>query len=303
MNVPSTAGSHLFSIEYEDSSIIAISKPAGWLVHRSAVTSKEPQQCYVLQSLRDQIGQRLYPVHRLDRATSGILLFAKNGQAAKRLSAQFAEGKIEKEYLAIVRGWVQSSSVSDRNLLADRGSIKSHTMEWQDYSLKANSDIQSRVREVKRNWQLVDYPLDTPDSLRKNRTQNKHNERKVALTRYRTRLHFEWDMPVGRYNTARYSLVQLRPKTGRSHQLRRHMKHISHPIVGDVKYGRGEHNRFFRDQLNIPGLLLFAKTLTFQHPETKNLISITGRPAGPIADFLSNFVNFTVRPTQGFHTD
>lgn len=282
---PSAPG-HIFSIEYEDPTIIAISKPAGWLVHRSTATGQEPQRRYILQSLRDQIGQKLYPVHRLDRATSGILLFAKTSRTARLLSELFAEGKIEKEYLAMVRGWVQANATLDKPTTSDTAASNSETEEWQKHSLHERCNMQSRVREVNQKWQLIDYALDTPNSLRKNQSQSKYQERKTALTHYRARMHFEWDIPVGRYNTARYSLVELKPETGRSHQLRRHMKHISHPIVGDVKYGRGEHNRFFRDKLNRPGLLLFARSLNFSHPETDERIEIIAKPNGSFTDFI-----------------
>jgi tRNA pseudouridine65 synthase len=87
-----------------------------------------------------------------------------------------------------------------------------------------------------------------------------------AVTRFRSIARTEVAVPVPPYQTSRYSLLALFPETGRRHQLRRHMKHLGHPIIGDTTYGRGEHNRMFRDRLGSHRLLLHAWSLTLRHP-------------------------------------
>ncbi len=184
---------------------IAVDKPSGLVVHRGERTRTEPA---VLQIVRDLVGRRVYPVHRLDRATSGVLVLALDREAAGWLGAAFAERRVLKRYLAIVRGWV-----------AERG--------------------------------VIDSPL------REEPTRDPAD----ALTEY-TRLHcFEVPVPVGRYATARYSLLEAVPHTGRMHQLRRHFAHLRHPIVGDVRYGDGRHNRMFRERFGLHRLLLHAQRL------------------------------------------
>lgn len=101
---------------HHDQRFVAVDKPAGMVVHRSEwCPGGEP----VLQRLRDQIGQRLYPVHRLDRATSGVLVFALDPDAARHVSTQFAMHTVDKRYLAIVRGWPDVEGVVDSPLAED----------------------------------------------------------------------------------------------------------------------------------------------------------------------------------------
>ena len=206
---------------YRDEHLVAINKPAGLLVHRSPIDRHETR--FALQLLRDQLGQRVYPVHRLDKPTSGLLLFALSPEIARELSAQFAGRSISKQYLAVCRGYVPREGVIDHPLqdkydrLADRG-----------------RDRDLPVRE--------------------------------ALTRFQTLATVEIPHQVDRYPQSRYSLVSLHPITGRKHQLRRHMKHIGHPIIGDAKHGKGVHNRFFQQHYGCQGLLLACVELRLVHP-------------------------------------
>lgn len=179
--------------------------------------------------LREQLGQYVYPVHRLDKPTSGVLLFALSSEVARALSEQIRERDFEKNYLAVVRGYIE-----------EIGEI--------DYPLK----------------ELLDKMTD--------KHANKNKAAQSAITSFKKLAEIELPYAVGPYPTTRYSLVRLSPKTGRKHQLRRHMKHLLHPIVGDTKYGRGEHNRFFRSQYNIHRLLLHAYELRFIHPILKQEI-------------------------------
>lgn len=211
----------MLSILYQDEYIVAIDKPSGLLVHRSLIDKRETR--FALQMTRDLIGQFVYPVHRLDKPTSGVLVMALSPEIATQLTEQFSQKLITKKYLALVRGYT-----------LDEGVI--------DYALKEELDKMTDKRAQ----------------------QNKAAQ--TAITHYKTLWKTEVPVPVGRYPTARYSLLELTPKTGRKHQIRRHMKHIFHPIVGDTTHGDGKHNNMFRQRFDLDRLLLVAKELTFQHP-------------------------------------
>jgi tRNA pseudouridine65 synthase len=200
-------------ILYEDDVMIVIDKPAGLLVHRSEATSRrEPA---VLQILRSHYQQHLYPVHRLDRPTSGVLVLARSSEAASQLGRQWMEQLCQKTYLALVRGWAPE--------------------------------------EVRVDHPLAD--LDDPTAAAQE-----------AVTRLKRCATVELDYAVDRYPKARYSLCELRPETGRRHQLRRHCKSIFHPIIGDTVYGHGVHNRFFREHFSVSRLLLHHLSLELTHP-------------------------------------
>jgi tRNA pseudouridine65 synthase len=213
----------LLSIIYQDEYIVAINKPSGLLVHRSMLDKHETQ--FAVQLLRDQIGQHVFPVHRLDRPTSGVLVFALSADIARKLSEQFASQSINKTYLAIVRGHIK-----------DEGMI--------DYALKEKLD------KIADKMAKQDKPA------------------QEAVTFFNRLDKFELPFAVSRYASARYSFVQLTPKTGRKHQLRRHLAHINHPIVGDTAHGDGKHNIFLRQQFNFNQLALTCKSMHLTHPVT-----------------------------------
>jgi tRNA pseudouridine65 synthase len=205
-------------ILWEDSDYVAIDKPSHLLVHP---TELAPGEDSCLKILRDQIGLRLYPVHRLDRQTSGVLIFAKSSDSARALMTSWPEGKVRKSYQAIVRGWT-----------AEEG--------------------------------FVDRPLrETPDK-----------PRVPAHSNYRRKRTIELPDPVGRYATARYSWVEVETLTGRSHQVRKHLLSISHPIVGDTTYGDGDHNRYFRTKFGLHRLLLHAASVEFEYPGTGGIVRL-----------------------------
>ncbi|UXK07422.1 tRNA pseudouridine(65) synthase TruC [Shewanella putrefaciens] len=216
-------------ILFEDEHIVAIHKPAGLLVHRSYLARRE--RFFAMQLTRDLVGCHVFPVHRLDRPTSGVLLFAKSSEVANALCEQFAEHSIEKQYLALVRGNMHESGILD-------------------YPLKVELD------------ELGD----------KHARQDKAAQ--DAVTAFKPLLNAEIPYPSGRYPTSRFALVQLTPKTGRKHQLRRHMAHLRHPILGDTTHGDGKQNTFFREHFGINRLWLIAKKLTFTHPVTQSRLSI-----------------------------
>ena len=219
----------MLEILYQDEVLVAFNKPAGMLVHRSWLDRHETQ--FVMQTLRDQIGQLVYPIHRLDRPTSGVLLFALNSEIANLLCLQFEQKQIEKQYLAVVRGYVTG-----------HGEI--------DYPLKVQLD---KIADK------FSQPDKAPQS---------------AVTFYEGLQTVEMPYGVGRYATSRYSLVRLIPQTGRKHQLRRHMKHIFHPILGDTQYGDLHQNRALMEHTGCARLLLHAEKLTFVHPLTQRPMTI-----------------------------
>jgi len=216
------------TILHRDEHLIAVHKPPGLLVHRTGLDAHETR--FALQLLRDQIGAAVHPVHRLDKATSGILLFALSSEIAGHCRVAFETGEVEKRYLAIVRG---------------------HPCEQG----------------------TVDHPLDREDH-----TGRAAGLRQPALTGYRRLAAVELPVAVDRYPTSRYALVELVPHTGRRHQLRRHMKHIAHPIIGDTTHGHGPHNRMFRERFGCKRLLLVAVGMCLRHPSTGLPLAIETQP-------------------------
>ena len=218
-----------------DEHLVAVNKPSGLLVHRSPIDRHETR--FALQLLRDQLGHRVYPVHRLDKPTSGVLLFAQTPAAARALAEQFAQRRVHKTYIAIVRGWCAPEGVIEHP--------------------------------------LTEQPADSGSDKAPTRTQ-------AATTRFRRLGTAELPIAVDRYPSSRYSLVRLQPVTGRRHQLRRHMKHISHPIIGDANHGKGIHNRFFQTHFKCHRLLLACTALELQHPEHGSTLRLRAQPG---ADF------------------
>lgn len=218
-------------ILYKDEYLVAINKPSGLLVHKSMIDRHEIY--FAMKMLRDQIEEWVYPIHRLDKPTSGVLLFALDSHTAKLMSEQFKEHSIQKTYIAVVRGYIEEEGVIDYALSVKLDKI-------------ADKDVNETPKE----------PQD-------------------AVTLFRRLKTVELDIAVGRYEKTRYSMVELKPKSGRKHQLRRHMKHLSHHILGDTKYGRGEHNKMIRKEFDCNRLLLHAKSLEVTHPYTKEKLFIS----------------------------
>lgn len=216
---------NVLEIIFEDEFLVAINKPNGLLVHRTRIAEEKKE--FALQLLRDQLGYHVYPLHRLDRGTSGVLLFAKSAETASLMVRAFEAKQVDKTYLAVVRGYTAEA-------------------------------------------QTIDSPI-RPDK------DHKHKEAQEAITHYRRLATVELPIPVGRYSTARYSLVRISPETGRMHQIRKHFAHIRHYIIGDKRHGDWRHNRMFLEELNSPSLLLHAACLSFTHPVTGKLISINAR--------------------------
>lgn len=208
----------MLEILFQDEYIVAINKPRDLLVHKSFIASDIQE--YAIQILRDQIGQYVYPVHRLDRKTSGVLLFALDKEILKQLNDDFATRKVEKKYIAIVRGFTSEE-------------------------------------------ETIDYAL-TNDS----------GQTQEAKTYYKTLQQVEVDIPSGKHTTSRYSLVEAYPETGRQHQLRKHFKHVFHPILGSRPHGCNKQNKLWLDKFELTAMLLHALELQFEHPITKQTIHL-----------------------------
>ncbi|MBP9112677.1 MAG: pseudouridylate synthase [Polyangiaceae bacterium] len=204
-----------------DAEVVVVNKPSGLLVHRGWDNDDD----VAMFRVRDKIGKHVYPLHRLDRGTSGALMFALNKEAAAAIHADFEAGRVEKRYLALVRGTPPESGV-------------------------------------------IDYPI-----------QKKEDGPRVpALTRFQLR---------ARSQKERCSLVEAFPETGRLHQIRRHLRHINHPLVGDVKHGSGEINRHYRAEYKFHRLALHAHFLAFSHPVTGLRIEARAPLPGDFLAFLN----------------
>lgn len=227
----------VLEIIYEDENYVAVNKPNGLLVHRTRIAEEKKE--FALQMLRDQLGHQVYAVHRLDRGTSGVLLFAKTAEAVSPLVKAFEEKEVDKIYYTIVRGYTE-----------EKGTI--------------------------------DSPI-RPDK------DHKHRAPQDAVTHYESLATFELSIPVGRYSTARYSLVKVAPETGRMHQIRKHFAHIRHYIIGDKRHGDWRHNQMFREKLECQIMLLHSASLTFTHPVHGKKIQIKAPVPQPMQKVCLEF--------------
>lgn len=219
-----------------DDACVAINKPSGLLVHSTRIAAWVSQNA--VNMLKKQLGRPVFPIHRLDRPTSGVLLFALTSEIARTLTDGFMDRTVDKQYLAVVRGYTPESGVIEKPL----------------------DDIYRR--EAQDDDEDEDGEGAAPLPLAECRTE------------YTTLATTEIPLSAGKYPSSRYSLVRATPLTGRTHQIRRHFKHVRHPILCDGRYGDHRHNHMFRDQLGIERLLLVARELTFTHPISSNRITI-----------------------------
>jgi tRNA pseudouridine65 synthase len=206
------------SFIHRDSSFVVVDKPSGVVVHRGFANDDDD----LMRTVRDAIGARVHPVHRLDRGTSGAVVMATTPGSARTLCKAFEEGRVQKRYLALTRG----------------------------------------------------HPSDGEIDHAVPRTEG--GPRVAAVTRVRV---------LG--TAGRYALVEAVPLTGRMHQIRRHLKHVSCPIIGDVKYGKGEHNRYFRETHGLHRLALHASELAFAHPATGEWLKFSVAPSGALCACLA----------------
>ena len=221
----------MINVIYEDKHLMAVNKPPGLLVHRSNIA--KDAETNLLKELRNQTGKFLYTIHRLDRKTSGTLLFALDKETQSTLSKLFQDHKIEKTYHAIVRGYTKDTDI-------------------------------------------INYPIRNEKAILKD-----------AITKYTTLKRFEIPVAFGKHQTSRYSLIELKPTTGRYHQLRMHMAHIFHPIIGDRPHGCNKQNKLFKEKFDSISMMLHAKRLKFVHPQSKEVLSIESKYSAQFERILS----------------
>ena len=201
-----------------DDDLVVVSKPAGVVIHRDQYTRREEP---MLQLVSTRLRRFIYPVHRLDRNTSGILCFALSSEAARHLQANLGASESSKRYLVLVRGTTEERFVSDRPL------------------------------------------------------SNERREPRPACTEFERVAVF-----------SRCSLLRARLRTGRRHQIRRHLGHLAHQVIGDSSYGKGRINAFFRETYGLPRMFLHAHHLTVAHPRTGETLRVDD----PLPDDLRAFL-------------
>lgn len=206
-------------ILYRDEALVAVAKPSGLLVHRGWGRDRD----VLMTRVRDAVDAYVYPVHRLDRGASGVVLFALTADAARLLGGAFERAELDKRYVALVRGVPPEAGI-------------------------------------------IDHPV----------PRKPGGERVPAVTEYRRLEIF-----------GRYALVEARPRTGRFHQIRRHFKHLSCPLIGDTNYGKSEHNRLLRERYGLARLALHAVSLGFAHPSDGRPMSIEAPLPSDLAEPLA----------------
>ena len=205
-------------IIFQDDYLVAINKPNGLLVHRSPIAADASE--FALQIVRDMLGRHVYPIHRLDRKTSGVLLFALDSASARAFQQAMENNQTQKRYLAIVRGYFP-------------GEIN------------------------------LNHPLTNDDG----KTQE-------AETLFRCIKTTEIEIPLGKHLTSRYSLIEAFPKTGRMHQIRKHLDHLRHPIIGDRPWGCNKQNKLFLEKWELNNMMLHAESINIIHPFNKQNLFI-----------------------------
>ena len=208
---------------HEDDRYLVVSKPPGLLVHRTPLDAHEPENLRDL--LRAYFSGRIDPVHRLDKPTSGVIVFGKDPQAIDACKRQFESLETRKDYLAVVRGHVHA-----------------------------------------------------PGCIGKPLPKGMTGPPRTARTSFDPLKQCEMNYAASRYTTARFTLMQCSPHTGRYHQIRLHFRHFRHPVIGDSQHGDKPQNRAFAAHTGSVGLLLHARSFGFNHPEGGRLLIRAGLP-------------------------
>ena len=207
---------------FEDEYILCVSKPNNVVVHHAKFSKNVIEEKSLLQLVKDEYNLDCYPIHRLDRKTSGIILLAKKKEYVNAFQQLFTNNEISKTYFGLVRGFSPDEKVID-------------------------SPVKGRDEKVYKD----------------------------AETHLKTLANITLNIPVTPYDSSRYSLVELTPKTGRTHQLRLHTRKISHPLLCDPKYGDNNHNHMFVEQFGWENLFLHAGFLTFKHPFSNKELNLS----------------------------
>jgi|TARA_B110000858_G_scaffold24482_1_gene24861 tRNA pseudouridine65 synthase len=224
-------------IIFEDQFIICVNKPNNMVVHHAYHSRNVADEMALLQLIQAEKGIKVYPIHRLDRKTSGIILLAKETIHVSKFQELFTNNEIEKTYYGVVRGFSPETKI-------------------------------------------IDSPV-------KGRDASIHKD---ALTYLKTLEQIVLEIPVKPYDCSRYSLVELKPKTGRMHQLRVHTSKISHPLIGDIKYGDKNHDLMFDENFGWKNMFLHAGHLKFKHPFYEEVLILK---ANFPKDWISLFEEFS----------
>lgn len=232
------------AILYRDDDLAVVSKPTGMLVHRGM--GAQDHERFLLQEVRDLLGARVFPVHRLDRPTAGLVIFALHSVGARYLQEQWQGGKVVKTYRAIVRGFMPSEDGLHDEALAD-----------------PDSGI---MQDARSRWMVRDTC-------------------QVPLT-------------IGKFATARYTLLDLEPMTGRFHQLRRHLAHLGHPMIGDTTHGDRHHNHAWQTHFGWWRLMLWAYKLEIIHPSTSVHMTFCDTPINGIGAYWTRLLELDCGRTQ-----
>lgn len=237
---------------FEDEWLVGVHKPTAMFVHRTDGWDRE--QTPLLQHVRNMLGRRVHTIHRLDRATSGIVIMAKDSHVAMLLHQMFRDRQVSKTYKALVRGF-------------------------------APADGTIEIALTGRNKTIV--PRDSNE-------EPQPAPEKPCRTHFECEQAFELPFKSTRYETTRCSLVRVRPVTGRWHQIRRHMNRVQHPVIGDTTHGDNTQNRFFRLQFQLKRLMLAATQLQFKHPITATEIQIESPPDNDFQQIIQQILPFAV---------
>src|ERR1700690_2506105 len=234
-------------IVYEDDDLAVVNKPAGMMVHAGAgATEADRNRGTLVNALLHRfgklsgVGDALRPgiVHRLDKATSGLIVVAKNDEAHRKLAAQFASRVVKKTYIALVHGWVKQ----------DRGTVSSSI---------------------------------SRDAIRRTRMTTRRAGGREAVTHYEVKQQI--DSLYGKF-----SLLEVRIDTGRTHQIRVHLSSLGHPVVGDALYGAPRDLKA-KDSatMSLPRNFLHAWSLQVTHPRTAEALSFKRELPAELKDFLA----------------
>ena len=232
-------------VVYEDDDLAVINKPAGMMVHAGAgATDAERNRGTLVNALLHRFGQlsgaggELRPgiVHRLDKATSGLIVVAKNDESHRRLAAQFAARQVKKTYIALVHGWMKQ----------DRGTIKSAI---------------------------------SRDAVRRTRMTTRREGGREAITHYTVRQRI--DSRFGKF-----TLLEVKIDTGRTHQIRVHVAAMGHPVVGDTMYGAPRQARGKNAVIGLGRNFLHAAELEFKHPRTGAVVALKSELPEELREFL-----------------
>ncbi len=237
------------TILYRDHDFIAVDKPVGMIVHRAGNDDNQPA---LLQTLRDQVGERIYPIHRLDQPTSGVVLFGFDPTAAAAMVEQFTHHRVRKFYQTIVAGWTSPEGCITTPLADGDG-------------------FEADKRGTKKRFGDETALTLGPSPIR----MGEQGKTRAACTVYSSIRRF--DVPsIGSQSNVCLSWVEASPQSGRWHQIRRHLSSIGHPILGDYRHGCEEFNTWLETVFQTDTMMLSSVYLAFEHPFLGHEVIIRG---------------------------